>query len=187
MATTVVGGTVSVIGGGKFANGAAQAAFGYLFNAAVSENYEQGKSAESKHEDWLRVQKELNPNFKYVSQVKMSIPGVPGYQIADFVVRSGANTEIVIRDVKTGGAILSTDQVRVMAEAVKSGNVQIHSKAKAKELGILHKVSLRDQRLMPMISVIGGNSSAVMQQLQRSGIPINNNPRVSIVRGGGPL
>jgi hypothetical protein len=30
--TTVVGGTVSVIGGGKFANGAAQAGFGYLFN-----------------------------------------------------------------------------------------------------------------------------------------------------------
>ncbi len=34
MATTVVGGTVSVIGGGKFANGAAQAGFAYLFNAA---------------------------------------------------------------------------------------------------------------------------------------------------------
>jgi hypothetical protein len=32
VATTVVGGTVSVIGGGKFANGAAQAGFGYLFN-----------------------------------------------------------------------------------------------------------------------------------------------------------
>jgi filamentous hemagglutinin len=31
--TTVVGGTVSVIGGGKFANGAVQAAFGYLFNS----------------------------------------------------------------------------------------------------------------------------------------------------------
>ena len=30
--TTLVGGTVSVIGGGKFANGAYQAAFGYLFN-----------------------------------------------------------------------------------------------------------------------------------------------------------
>jgi hypothetical protein len=30
--TTVVGGTVSVIGGGKFANGAARAGFGYLFN-----------------------------------------------------------------------------------------------------------------------------------------------------------
>jgi hypothetical protein len=30
--TVVAGGTASVIGGGKFANGAAQAAFGYLFN-----------------------------------------------------------------------------------------------------------------------------------------------------------
>jgi murein DD-endopeptidase MepM/ murein hydrolase activator NlpD len=34
--TTVVGGTVSVIGGGKFANGAAQAGFGYLFNECAS-------------------------------------------------------------------------------------------------------------------------------------------------------
>jgi hypothetical protein len=34
--TTVVGGTVSVIGGGKFANGAAQAGFGCLFNQAIS-------------------------------------------------------------------------------------------------------------------------------------------------------
>jgi hypothetical protein len=31
--TTVVGGTASMLGGGKFANGAAQAAFGYLFNS----------------------------------------------------------------------------------------------------------------------------------------------------------
>jgi hypothetical protein len=36
--TTVVGGTVSVIGGGKFANGAAQAGFGYLFNHCSSPN-----------------------------------------------------------------------------------------------------------------------------------------------------
>jgi hypothetical protein len=34
--TTVVGGTVSVIGGGKFANGAAQAGFGYLYNQATA-------------------------------------------------------------------------------------------------------------------------------------------------------
>jgi hypothetical protein len=33
--TTVVGGTASVIGGGKFANGAGQAAFGYLFNECM--------------------------------------------------------------------------------------------------------------------------------------------------------
>jgi RHS repeat-associated protein len=33
---TIVGGTASVIGGGKFANGAAQAGFGYLFNHRMS-------------------------------------------------------------------------------------------------------------------------------------------------------
>jgi hypothetical protein len=40
--TTVVGGTVSVIGGGKFANGAGQAAFGYLFNQLSRSAKQQG-------------------------------------------------------------------------------------------------------------------------------------------------
>ncbi|MRR08306.1 MAG: hypothetical protein EG828_15560 [Deltaproteobacteria bacterium] len=35
MITSVVGGTASVLGGGKFANGAVTGAFGYLFNAAM--------------------------------------------------------------------------------------------------------------------------------------------------------
>ncbi|MCL2645168.1 MAG: DUF637 domain-containing protein, partial [Betaproteobacteria bacterium] len=35
---SVVGGTASVLGGGKFANGATTAAFGYLFNHLVTEN-----------------------------------------------------------------------------------------------------------------------------------------------------
>jgi RHS repeat-associated protein len=37
IATTIAGGTASVIGGGKFASGAAQAAFGYLFNQLVTQ------------------------------------------------------------------------------------------------------------------------------------------------------
>jgi RHS repeat-associated protein len=36
VATTIVGGTASVIGGGKFGNGATTAAFGWLYNAATS-------------------------------------------------------------------------------------------------------------------------------------------------------
>jgi RHS repeat-associated protein len=36
VATTIAGGTASVIGGGKFANGAFQAAFGYVFNKLAS-------------------------------------------------------------------------------------------------------------------------------------------------------
>ncbi len=37
----VIGGTASVIGGGKFANGALTTAFGYLFNQAASGNTQQ--------------------------------------------------------------------------------------------------------------------------------------------------
>ncbi len=38
IAATVAGGTISVIGGGKFENGAMTAAFGYLFNQMASKN-----------------------------------------------------------------------------------------------------------------------------------------------------
>ncbi|MCQ8895616.1 hypothetical protein NQT62_04060 [Limnobacter humi] len=42
VAATVAGGTVSVFGGGKFANGAVTAAFGYLFNCMLNECLKQG-------------------------------------------------------------------------------------------------------------------------------------------------
>lgn len=53
VATVVVGGTVSVIGGGKFANGAAQAGFGYLFNCLAHECFAQGRDAERTFRDYL--------------------------------------------------------------------------------------------------------------------------------------
>ena len=64
--TTIVGGTVSVIGGGRFANGAAQAGFGYLFNhgslVSDSGSYDDGKqrvagtlSAQQAEEFWGNV------------------------------------------------------------------------------------------------------------------------------------
>ena len=40
--TTVIGGTASVLGGGKFANGAETAAFGYLYNAWDDDSHTRG-------------------------------------------------------------------------------------------------------------------------------------------------
>jgi len=57
---SVVGGTASVLGGGKFANGATTAAFGYLFNQMMNP---RGSSANSEIEsrefnrnDWVLVE-----------------------------------------------------------------------------------------------------------------------------------
>lgn len=47
VATTIAGGTAAVIGGGKFANGAAQAAFGYLFNRFTSRGLSGGSCSGS--------------------------------------------------------------------------------------------------------------------------------------------
>jgi RHS repeat-associated protein len=51
VATTIAGGTAAVIGGGKFANGAYQAAFGYIFNCLTSvsclKHYRSGSGARS--------------------------------------------------------------------------------------------------------------------------------------------
>ena len=67
--TTVVGGTVSVIGGGKFANGAAQAGFGYLFNQATGDEPRPGAPAlkgDPYHPDSVdkRVADGRNPRYE---------------------------------------------------------------------------------------------------------------------------
>jgi RHS repeat-associated protein len=67
--TTVVGGTASVIGGGKFANGAAQAGFGYLFNdrsgAAAARAGSPSLEGDPYHPDSVRARQtppyEANP------------------------------------------------------------------------------------------------------------------------------
>jgi hypothetical protein len=53
--TTVVGGTVSVIGGGKFANGAAQAGFGYLFSQLAHERNNRLVARGFDRSQWQRV------------------------------------------------------------------------------------------------------------------------------------
>lgn len=50
-AATIAGGTASAIGGGKFANGAITAAFGYLFNQAMTRTREQNSIFFSSHEE----------------------------------------------------------------------------------------------------------------------------------------
>jgi RHS repeat-associated protein len=53
VAAVVAGGTVSVIGGGKFGNGAVTAAFGYLFNCLAHECLAQGRDAEATFRNYL--------------------------------------------------------------------------------------------------------------------------------------
>lgn len=52
----VVGGTASVLGGGKFADGAKTAAFGYLFNAQLHPNFDNGHDAHATLQQWEKKQ-----------------------------------------------------------------------------------------------------------------------------------
>jgi RHS repeat-associated protein len=56
VAEVVIGGTASVLGGGKFANGAETAAFQYLYNCIAHECWLQGRDAERTFKQWLTDQ-----------------------------------------------------------------------------------------------------------------------------------
>jgi len=52
---SVAGGTASVLGGGKFANGAVTAAFGYVFNCLAHECFQRGRDAERTFVNYLKA------------------------------------------------------------------------------------------------------------------------------------
>lgn len=63
MATAIAGGTASVVGGGKFVNGATTAAFGYLFNQLANQDRPtRDRSVFADQGGWVSVVGWENPN-----------------------------------------------------------------------------------------------------------------------------
>ncbi|WP_309386026.1 RHS repeat-associated core domain-containing protein [Cerasicoccus frondis] len=87
-AASMVGGTASVIAGGKFANGAYSAAFGYLFNQAASDQYRGF---------WRELASELNPFNSEGSfyETSISITDTMGAGVGALVGKVTGNPELV--------------------------------------------------------------------------------------------
>lgn len=85
VAVTVIGGTTSVIGGGKFADGAVTAAFAYLFNRMAHAEAEQARNTPfapgDRYVGTLSVMFETSPD---------AIRGISIPQYSDFADQHGA-------------------------------------------------------------------------------------------------
>jgi hypothetical protein len=139
-----------------------------------------------RHEDAVRDYLSRTDKLaKFDTELRVYVEGMPGYMVADVIVTGGGNThinvtEIHIVEVKTGNAILSEHQQRVLAEAVKEGRVYIVNQEAATKLGIKPNVTLKAQHVIPYVWIIGGDQEAIKRQLSRQGIGY-------VPRGGGRL
>lgn len=116
VARAVVGGTFSVLGGGKFANGALTSAYAYMFND-LGANHEAGKAAEARAIAQLRDEGRV-----VAEQVRLRIMTAAGGSIdaiADYAFRDDKG-RLVFGEVKDGtGARLSQNQKAVYAALVE--------------------------------------------------------------------
>jgi hypothetical protein len=92
----------------------------YLFNALTQQT--QGQAAEDAE---IRRLQNLDPRAKIETQLRMHALGVPGYMVVDIMIGGNGNLQLHITEVKSGAATLSTNQVQVLSEAIRSGNVFI--------------------------------------------------------------
>jgi hypothetical protein len=136
-AATVAGGVTSVILGGTFQNGAATAAYGYLFNAVSSWQMAEIAKAEAMAEAGYLVERNVAIQFsKHASEATI-------YGVADFIAVKGG--EVVIGEVKTGlFAKLSTAQKALLSDGALA-NVRITSIPRAEALVLRAGVTLASQ------------------------------------------
>jgi RHS repeat-associated protein len=134
---SVVGGTASVLGGGKFANGAETAAFGYLFNDVSHWKQEERASAQVMRDFGYRVEEGVKLLIRNANGELITV-------IADSIgVKDGL---VVITEVKDGlGAKLSPGQKALFSEAARTGSVMIAAEDRAAALGLKAGVMMIDQ------------------------------------------
>ena len=135
---------------------------------AVGDNKRQGNAAEDA--EAARI-KEIDPRAKVARQIRIYIEGVPTYMVADIIIK-GNGTILIIIEVKTGGASLSPNQIKVMAEAIRTGKVYFTNAKFAEGTKIKPGVSFKEQRIVPEIYVLGGNSAKMERQMRNEGIDV---------------
>ena len=131
IARAVVGGTFSVLGGGKFANGALTAAYAYMFND-LGANHDAGKAAEARTIGQLRGEGRIvveQVRLRVLTEMSSSIEA-----IADYAYRDG--DRIIFGEVKDGtGARFSQNQKAVYS-ALLEGRAVITNPDVVRTLGL---------------------------------------------------
>ncbi len=169
LAAAVVGGTASVIGGGKFGNGALTGAFSRLFND-LKENQLRGLAGEAARSADL-------PGALRGVRIGVTVDGKIVEAVADFVYRNGG---LVIDEVKVGSESKFSVNQKVVYQAALQGNIQILDSSAAKKLGVDLGTTLARQGVPVTVNLVSFGAARAQRQAVRMGL-------TTIIKYGAPL
>jgi len=113
---------------------------------------------------------DADPNVPFAKEKRIYAKDVPGYTVADIVYRPNGTSEILILEVKSGGARLTQQQLVTLAEAVRTGKVYLVNEEAAKKFGLRAYETFASKGIIPFVYVSGGNRDAITRQLNKLGI-----------------
>lgn len=163
----------------RLRNGVASDAI--FLDADIKDNKRQGLAAEKAFIERLRLER-----ARFEQQVRVYIEGTKIYMVADVFISGGGVSHVHIVEIKSGNAVLSEHQVKVIAEAINSGRVYIVSEKKGRSLepGIKPNVTLSGQGIIPIVTIEGGDQEAIRRQFRNHGLEVLRGGRVRRIRGG---
>lgn len=115
---------------------------------------------------------DADPNVPFAKEKRIYAKDVPGYTVADIVYRPNGTSEILILEVKSGGARLTQQQLVTLVEAVRTGNVYLVNEEAAKKFGLRPRETFASKGIIPFVYVSGGNRDAITRQLNKLGIEV---------------
>jgi hypothetical protein len=133
------------------------------------ENRAQGLAEEAAQ---LRAIVKANPNARTAQQIRIYAEGAPSYMVADIVFSPSGVARIAIVEIKSGAGELTPQQLEKLGEAVRTGKIYIVNEEAAERFRIRPRVSFADQRIIPLVWVVGGNHEAIARQLRNQGLEV---------------
>lgn len=136
---------------------------------AVDDNRRQGIAGEDAEVARL---KDIDPRAKIVRQVRIYVAGGPDYMVADIIFRGNGTAIINITEVKTGSGILTDKQIKVLAEAARTGGVYITNRDVTELFKVKPNVPFGAQNMIPEVYISGGNTAKIERQMRNQGLDV---------------
>lgn len=134
----------------------------------IRDNKAQGDKA--RDAEAARIKKS-DSGAKLHKEIRLYAKDVPGlYMVVDIAHQPNGTMKIVILEVKSGTARLTSNQAPVLAKAMRTGEVYIVNKKAAKDFGIRIRETFAAQGRIPEVAVLGGDQDAIKKQLRNEGI-----------------
>lgn len=127
-------------------------------------------SIEAEDAETARI-KRIDPKAKVVRQVRVYVDGGPTYMVADIIFR-GNGTSVIIIEVKTGAATLTDNQVKVLAEAARTGGVYITNVDAANKIKVEPRTTFGSKGIIPEVYIVGGDSAKIERQMRNQGLDV---------------